>query len=409
MRLLYYSLIGLLALIVLLIINHDIFFRKADGRDPAVFRAYRRFLYAILLFYVTDVLWGVLSELGWRVAMIAETEVYFVAMALGILFLARYVIAYLNDKSAFRPFLLLAGQLFFVVFTALAIINLKVPVLFAIDEQLNYKPGLARYVMLCVQIALLLATAVYAFSVAHRTKTLVGGRYLTIGLFCLVMLLSIGIQIFFPLLPLYSIGYMLGDCLLHTFVIEGEKEEARQTLETALRREQKQSQELKEVWGLAYTDALTGAGSKLAYLRREEQLNEAIANGTSGEWALLVFDVNDLKATNDTLGHDAGDQLIVSACRLINECFPGCPVYRLGGDEFVVFLEEKAYAVRETLLEHFDRRVEENRETGGVLVAAGMARFRPGKDQSFNRIFDRADRAMYAQKEKLKSEAPVEG
>ena len=49
------------------------------------------------------------------------------------------------------------------------------------------------------------------------------------------MTVFIFIQLFYPLLPFYSMGYMLGTCLLHSFVVEDEKDEYREALKNALR------------------------------------------------------------------------------------------------------------------------------------------------------------------------------
>lgn len=54
---------------------------------------------------------------------------------------------------------------------------------------------------------------------------------------------------------------------------------------------------------------------------------------------MIVFDINNLKIINDTLGHDFGDILIIDSCKLICKVFKRSPVYRIGGDEFVVILE----------------------------------------------------------------------
>lgn len=50
---------------------------------------------------------------------------------------------------------------------------------------------------------------------------------MTIGFFGIAMMLLISIQVFYPLLPVYAMGYMLGTSLLRSFVVEDEKEEYR--------------------------------------------------------------------------------------------------------------------------------------------------------------------------------------
>ena len=57
----YYASIGLLAALILIIENHDILFRRTGVRENPALKLYRSFLYAVLVYYITDVLWGVLD------------------------------------------------------------------------------------------------------------------------------------------------------------------------------------------------------------------------------------------------------------------------------------------------------------------------------------------------------------
>jgi signal transduction histidine kinase/ActR/RegA family two-component response regulator len=102
------------------------------------------------------------------------------------------------------------------------------------------------------------ATSVYTLSIAFRTKGRVRLRHMTIGFFGIAMMVLITVQVFYPLLPLYSMGYMLGTCLLHSFVVEDEKEEYRRELEEASRKDQEQKRELSESRE-ALKDALVSA------------------------------------------------------------------------------------------------------------------------------------------------------
>ena len=81
----YYSVIGLLALTVLIITNHDVLLQKPDSGASPVQRIYRRFLFCIMAYYITDILWGVLDSLSLTTLLYADTVVYYLAMAAGIL------------------------------------------------------------------------------------------------------------------------------------------------------------------------------------------------------------------------------------------------------------------------------------------------------------------------------------
>ena len=399
----YYSLIGFLATLILIITNYDVLLRPRDDADDKVQGLYRKFLLCVTAYYITDMLWGILDTLALTDIQYLDTEIYYVAMGLGVLFWTKYVVAYLGRTNAFVTFLKRAGSILFAVEVFLVLANLVFPVLFWFDESGDYHAGLARHTMLVVQIVIHLFTLIYALYVSRRANGSTRSRHLVIGFAGLAMVLTLSVQLFYPLLPLYTIGYMLATCMLRTFVIENEKAEYRIGLEASLAREQKQLRDLDSAWKLAYTDALTGVGSKLAYMRREEQLDRAIADGSLDRLAIVVFDVNGLKHINDTLGHEEGDRLITGACHLICEHFKHSPVFRVGGDEFAVFLENDDYEDKELLMLVFNQLAEENAGTNAPVVAAGIAEYMPGEDNSFERVFKRADLRMYQRKEELKA------
>lgn len=398
----YYALIGTLAVIILIITNHDILFKRHNDH---IIRSYRFFLYAVTFYYITDILWGILDYYRYRIPLYVDTEIYFIAMAAGIMALTQYVVTYIEDKTIFRKILPGAGIIFFVTIIILMIINIFKPILFSLNGAGDYETATGRYWILGIQTILLFVTAIYSFVGAIRTKGLEGRRYLTVGLLAVSMLTAIAIQMFNPLLPLYSIGYLVGTCLLRVFVIENEKEEYRENLEKTLAHEKEQSKELKEAWELAYTDALTGVESRLAYLEAQERIDNLINENQLKDFALIVFDINNLKKINDTLGHQEGDRYIISACELIKNTFRNSKVYRIGGDEFMALLSEDDFEVKDELVSIFKKKIESNIKKNEVVMAFGMAEYIQGEDYSFRHMFERADFAMYDQKKQIKAAA----
>ena len=216
-----YSSAGLLALVINLIINHDVMLGRFILKRVPARRSYRQFLVAITLYFATDIAWGLLYERGLIGLTYVDTVLYFLTMALSILFWTRYVIDYLQDRGAFGKLLSGAGWLVFTFECAALLVNFFRPVLFSFDAAGNYQAEFARYTLLIAQIVMFLATAIYALA-STRTGAM-RLRHRSIGLSSLTMALFITLQARFPLLPMYAIGCLLSTCILHSFVLENEK------------------------------------------------------------------------------------------------------------------------------------------------------------------------------------------
>ena len=151
----------------------------------------------------------------------------------------------------------------------------------------------------------------------------------------------------------------------------------------------------------ANRDSLTGLRNTTSYKAWVEEFDKAIRNHRA-DFGVVVLDINELKKANDRHGHDVGNELIVSAAKIIAGVFKHSPVFRIGGDEFLVVLQNRDLENREMLFEQFDRHCAESlvNETAriSVKIARGFARFEAGKDQCFADVFKRADEAMYRNK-----------
>lgn len=156
---------------------------------------------------------------------------------------------------------------------------------------------------------------------------------------------------------------------------------------------------------LARRDELTGIKNKTAYLELEQAVQANMDKGMDYlNFAIVVCDANDLKKINDNEGHVAGDEYIKASAKMICDAFSHSPVFRVGGDEFVAFLKADDYSMKEELLIKLRERVEDNQITkAGPVVATGMAAYEPSTDTLVSEIFDRADKAMYENKQKLKA------
>ncbi len=167
----------------------------------------------------------------------------------------------------------------------------------------------------------------------------------------------------------------------------------------------KQSQ--KQMEQLAYFDSLTGLANR-SYFRN--QLRKALAMSQRGyySFALLYFDLDEFKLINDTLGHDAGDELLVEvASRLTSRLREDDTIARLGGDEFAVILsdiKDKMHAgqIAASLQEAFQEPVKLGTHTVGISASIGIT-IAPEDAVDEELLLKHADLAMYEAKARGKN------
>jgi len=539
----YYSVIGILATITLLIENFDILLDFNGAFEQPAWKVYKRFLVVVLVYYITDILWGYFDSRKYITLLFIDTSAYFIFMAVGALYWTQYVVVYLNDNSRFSRFLILFGRILTASAVISVITNIFIPVLFSIDKDGAYYPLGLRYLLLNAQIIVLVILSVYTFVSALRLhgKTDKAKRYRTICLFGMMMSACLIAQLWFANLPLYAVGYMLGTCILRVFVIGDEKEEYRKEAEQAkhrlaeermeeeriayarinslngsflviyvvdpsagwyreyssstgfeffsipkegadffttarengrkvvypadlerflslftkenvmaeigktglfamnyrlvidskphyvqlkaalvdekdglrlivgvndidfvVRQEEEYKRQIEKAQNEVNFDALTGARSKHAYLEAEDELNVKIKGKEHINFAIAIFDVNDLKKINDTFGHHAGDQYIRDAYSVIRASFVSSSIFRVGGDEFAVIVKDRDYECIDDIIDKIREHNIQALKIGGVVVACGMSRY--DKDESVDPVFGRADQDMYENKYILKSQ-----
>ena len=171
----------------------------------------------------------------------------------------------------------------------------------------------------------------------------------------------------------------------------------------------KKEAELTQSQELATKDALTGVRNKLGYDEELRQIKWSIDNGMT-DIGIAMIDLNNLKTTNDTYGHEKGDISIRRLCQLICDIFSHSPVFRIGGDEFVVVLTGKNFRDREELTLEFYRQLDEYKADPElepwekISAALGIAVYDPKQDAGMENVFKRADKEMYEKKRKMKED-----
>jgi len=152
---------------------------------------------------------------------------------------------------------------------------------------------------------------------------------------------------------------------------------------------------------LAYHDALTDLPNRLLF---REHLQLALARAArEGSLAILYLDLDRFKLVNDTLGHPAGDRLLIEAAKRLKQCVRGADIVaRLGGDEFAIVQEhssqpESAIALCRRLVDSLGRPfdIDGHSVTIGVSVGVVLA---SDADADGDTLLKSADMALYRAK-----------
>jgi diguanylate cyclase (GGDEF)-like protein/PAS domain S-box-containing protein len=169
---------------------------------------------------------------------------------------------------------------------------------------------------------------------------------------------------------------------------EHQLEAYQQQLEEALARVEVQS----------LTDGLTDLANRRAFTRKlDEEFERAKRYG--GALSLLMLDVDFFKIFNDTFGHPAGDELLQTVARLLEEEARATDmVARYGGEEFAIILPDTEREGAFMLAERFRRAVEAMPwRTRATTVSIGVASFVPSLATS-SELLTMADTALYRAK-----------
>lgn len=160
----------------------------------------------------------------------------------------------------------------------------------------------------------------------------------------------------------------------------------RKQAEFALRESEEKFQHLSR------TDELTGLLNRRGW-RECIAVEESRAKRYGEQPSVIVLDLDDLKETNDNLGHSAGDELIRNAAACIIKTIRNVDrVARIGGDEFAILVIEAGEEQSKAIL----KRLREQLSGEGINASTGMAV--RSEDRGLEGAFARADEQMYEMK-----------
>jgi diguanylate cyclase (GGDEF)-like protein len=160
----------------------------------------------------------------------------------------------------------------------------------------------------------------------------------------------------------------------------------------------------------AYHDPLTGLANRSLFT---DQVNARILTPGPGLLPVVLFiDLDDFKVVNDSLGHVAGDRLLVAVADRVRNCVrSGDVAARLGGDEFAILLDDvadlnRALSVSKRLLEALKVPVQIEGQELSISASIGIAAGRDEQDRADD-LLRNADVAMYTAKGQGKSQYAV--
>lgn len=150
----------------------------------------------------------------------------------------------------------------------------------------------------------------------------------------------------------------------------------------------------------ALTDAVTGLPNRGAFVQAINRYTAAL-HGAPGSFGVVMLDLDHFKQVNDTLGHQAGDAVLVAtARRMANAVRDGDLVARVGGDEFAILVSPCDGDALTDVCERLRRSVAAapDHERHGTTASIGAVRV-VGPATTWDEVYEQADAALYRAKQ----------
>lgn len=146
---------------------------------------------------------------------------------------------------------------------------------------------------------------------------------------------------------------------------------------------------------LSEADEMTALYNRNKYIKMVKEYYPAIQ-----DVGVIFWDINGLKKTNDTLGHEYGDYLITSIADSIGEIAEESKkAYRIGGDEFVMIIEGATTETIDDILKRWEERIEKKNNVSKIPLSASVG-YALGNGKEIENVIKKADANMYQEKQK---------
>lgn len=157
---------------------------------------------------------------------------------------------------------------------------------------------------------------------------------------------------------------------------------------------------------LAKFDELTGLCNRTHFIQQTKYLLQELKHDETA--SVLFFDLDEFKRINDTLGHEAGDHILMKVAERAKHLIPSKAICaRYGGDEFVLYINDKYLnssldQLANSIVQEVSRDVMFNNQRVSFDASLGIAKY-PQDGTSIDRLLKLADLALYAAKDSGKN------
>lgn len=149
---------------------------------------------------------------------------------------------------------------------------------------------------------------------------------------------------------------------------------------------------------MATTDTLTGIGNRRLF---EEvfQAHQSLGDRYDVSLFLLLFDIDNFKSINDTFGHGVGDSVLKELARLVGKSIRKSDIFvRWGGEEFAVLLRYSDPMAVMKVADQIRKKIDKNSFETIVHVTCSFGLTSIEPNETLERVFERADKALYRAK-----------
>ena len=261
-----------------------------------------------------------------------------------------------------------------------------------IAEWILFLTGLVDFseMLILMHAECIMAASIFAVFLAWKRELFLVGDVIRYGIWVLLGMLVITIIAYVRggnwLFCALGVAFIiLASVMLSTFI--------------KVSRAIKEIAQTKQYKEYALTDIMTGLKNRYAYTIFEAQQK---VGPLSNALYLIFLDIDMLKNANDTLGHVAGDEMIIAVSKYIRDAFGDvAECFRMGGDEFLVAMTAEADIVQERIA-LFNQLVSQwsGRYIDSLTVSYGIAAANEHPGLDFEELLKTADDMMYQCKKK---------